>query len=164
MLKRKEAASQPEDFVGATTFRPFVGDARFEDGQGDPAQVETLIVCSGRVTWDLMVERGKRENGHSFAIGRVERLYPNPIEEIRAEIAKYPNLKAIRWVQDEPRNMGPWPHYALNVWPELGVTVEPITRPASASPSVGTVKRHVEEQKTLLDAAFEAPGPRGTDY
>ena len=74
-----------------------------------------------------------------------------------AEIAKYPNLKAIRWVQDEPVNMGPWPHYQLNVWPGLDLTVEPVTRPESASPSVGTIKRHAEEQKSLLDTAFAAP-------
>jgi 2-oxoglutarate dehydrogenase E1 component len=159
MLKRKEAASQPADFVGDTTFRPFIGD-----DAADADKVETLLMCSGRVTWDLMVERGKREDGEKFAIGRVERLYPSPVEEIRAEIAKYPNLKAVRWVQDEPRNMGPWPHYALNVWPELDVTVEPVTRTASASPSVGTVKRHVEEQKALLDVAFQAPNGRGADY
>ena len=112
-----------------------------------------------------MVERGKREHGDSVAIGRIERLYPNPVDEIRAEIAKYPNLKVVRWVQDEPANMGPWPHYQLNVWPTLDVTVEPVTRPASASPSVGTIKRHAEEQKSLLDAAFEAPSAApGRDY
>ena len=159
MLKRKEAASQPDDFIGSTTFRPFIAD-----DAADPEKVETLILCSGRVTWDLKVDRAKRENGDTFAIGRIERLYPVPLAEIEAEVAKYPNLKAVRWVQDEPRNMGPWPHYQLNVWPELDVTVEPVTRPASASPSVGTVKRHVEEQKTLLDAAFEAPRSRGNDY
>jgi 2-oxoglutarate dehydrogenase E1 component len=67
-----------------------------------------------------------------------------------------PHLKSVRWVQDEPRNMGPWPHYALNAWPALGHRVEPVTRPASSSPSVGTVKRHMEEQKALIDRAFEA--------
>jgi len=160
MLKRKEAASQPDDFTGDTTFRPFIGDET-----ADPAKVETLLLCSGRVTWDLMVERAKRENGESFAIGRVESLYPRPVDEIVAEIAKYPNLKAIRWVQDEPVNMGPWPHYQLNVWPSLDLTVEPVTRPESASPSVGTIKRHAEEQKSLLDAAFAAPsGPPARDY
>ena len=123
MLKRKEAASQPGDFTNGT-FRPFIGDA-----QADPDTVDTLLLCSGRVTWDLMVERAKREDAERFAIARVEQLYPRPVEEINAEIAKYPNLKAVRWVQDEPRNMGPWPHYALNVWPELGDrTVEPVTR------------------------------------
>jgi multifunctional 2-oxoglutarate metabolism enzyme len=62
-------------------------------------------------------------------------------------------------VQDEPRNMGPWPHYQLNVGPELGgdLVVEPITRPGLSSPSVGTAKRHAEESKALLAAAF-APG------
>lgn len=160
MLKRKEAASQPADFVGDTTFRPFIGDET-----ADPAKVETLLLCSGRVTWDLMVERGKREHGDTVAIGRIEALYPNPVDEIRAEIAKYPNLKVVRWVQDEPRNMGPWPHYQLNVWPTLDVTVEPITRTASASPSVGTIKRHTEEQKALLDAAFQQPSAApGRDY
>ena len=111
-----------------------------------------------------MTERAKREDSAKFAIGRVERLYPSPVDEIEAEVAKYPNLKSIRWVQDEPRTLGPWPHVALNVGPQLGLDVEPVTRPSSAAPSVGTVKRHVEEQKSLLDAAFESPRGRGDDY
>ena len=114
MLKRKEAASQPGDFTQGE-FRPFIPDEH-----ADPDQVETLLLCSGRVTWDLMVERGKRDDGDRFAIARVEQLYPRPVDEIRAEIARYPHLKHVRWVQDEPLNMGPWPHYALNVWPALG--------------------------------------------
>ncbi|MDT0200976.1 multifunctional oxoglutarate decarboxylase/oxoglutarate dehydrogenase thiamine pyrophosphate-binding subunit/dihydrolipoyllysine-residue succinyltransferase subunit [Nocardioides sp. AE5] len=149
MLKRKEAASQPEDFTSGS-FRALIGD-----DEADASKVETLLLCSGRVTWDLMVERKKREDGEKFAIARVERLYPTPDEEIKAEVAKFPNLKRIRWVQDEPRNMGPWPHYALNVWNELGLTVEPITRKASSSPSVGVAKRHQEEQRNLIDAAFD---------
>jgi len=159
MLKRKEAASQPSDFTSGE-FRPLV-----TDDQVDPESVDTLLLCSGRVTWDLMVERGKRDNGDRVAIARVERLYPLPTEQIQDYIASLPNLKAVRWVQDEPRNMGPWPHYALNVVPELGRPVEPVTRTASSSPSVGTVKRHVEEQKTLLDRAFASPDEgAGTDY
>ena len=72
MLKRKEAASQPDDFVNGT-FRPFIGDAT-----ADSQKVDTLLLCSGRVTWDLMVERAKLENAERFAIGRVEQLYPRP--------------------------------------------------------------------------------------
>ncbi|NYG55420.1 multifunctional oxoglutarate decarboxylase/oxoglutarate dehydrogenase thiamine pyrophosphate-binding subunit/dihydrolipoyllysine-residue succinyltransferase subunit [Nocardioides perillae] len=159
MLKRKEAASQPEDFTSGT-FRPFIGD----EG-ADKEAVDTVLLCSGRVTWDLVVERSKREDGQRFAIGRVEQLYPRPVEDIAAELASYPNLKAVRWVQDEPVNMGPWPNYALNVWPQLDHEVEPVTRPASSSPSVGTMKRHVEEQKRLLDAAFAPVRPAaGDDY
>nr|WP_307816608.1 multifunctional oxoglutarate decarboxylase/oxoglutarate dehydrogenase thiamine pyrophosphate-binding subunit/dihydrolipoyllysine-residue succinyltransferase subunit [Nocardioides sp. DJM-14] len=150
MLKRKEAASQPSDFTHGD-FRPFIGDA-----EADPDSVDTLLLCSGRVTWDLMVERGKHDDAARFAIGRVEQLYPQPLDAIKAEIAKYPNLKAIRWVQDEPANMGPWPHYQLNVWPEVNgdIVVQRVTRPASSSPSVGTVKRHLEEQKGLMAEAF----------
>jgi len=148
MLKRKEAASQPEDFLHGT-FRPFVGDAS-ADGQ----KVDTLLLCSGRVTWDLMVERTKHEDAERFAIGRVEQLYPRPVDDIKHEIARYPNLKKVRWVQDEPLNMGPWPNYALNVWPQVDASVEAVARPESSSPSVGTAKRHTEEQKDLMARAF----------
>ncbi len=148
MLKRKEAASQPEDFTSGS-FRPFIGDA-----DADQSAVDTLLLCSGRITWDLMVDRAKRENPERFAIGRIERLYPRPVDDILAEIARYPNLKTVRWVQDEPANMGPWPHYQLNVWPHVDARVEPITREESSSPSVGTVKRHTAEQRDLLDRAF----------
>ncbi|MEC9050818.1 MAG: multifunctional oxoglutarate decarboxylase/oxoglutarate dehydrogenase thiamine pyrophosphate-binding subunit/dihydrolipoyllysine-residue succinyltransferase subunit, partial [Actinomycetota bacterium] len=148
MLKRKEAASTPEEFTSGS-FRPFIGDA-----DADPQKVDTLLLCSGRVTWDLMVDRAKRENPERFAIARIEQLYPRPLDDIKSEIARYPHLKEVRWVQDEPRNNGPWPHYALNAWSEVDATVVPVTRPESSSPSVGTVKRHQAEQKDLLDQAF----------
>ncbi len=60
-------------------------------------------------------------------------------------------------MQDEPANMGPWPHYQLNVWPYVGHEVQRVSRPASASPSVGTLKRHSEEQAALLGEAFAPP-------
>jgi 2-oxoglutarate dehydrogenase E1 component len=148
MLKRKEAASQPDDFT-SDEFRPLI-----TDDEVDHEAVDTLLLCSGRVTWDLMVARKKRDDAARFAIARVEQLYPQPDAEIDECIKSLPNLKAIRWVQDEPRNMGPWPYYALNVWPRLELPVEAVTRPASSSPSVGTLKRHMEEQKALVDEAF----------
>ena len=148
MLKRKDAASHPDDFTSGT-FRPFIADAG-----ADADRVDTLLLCSGRVTWDLMVERAKREDGERFAIARIEQLYPRPEAEIREEIARFPKLKAVRWVQDEPANMGPWPHYQLNVWPHVDAQVELVSRPESSSPAVGTVKRHTEEQKDLVARAF----------
>jgi 2-oxoglutarate dehydrogenase E1 component len=127
--------------------------------------VDTLLLCSGRITWDLMVERAKREDAGRFAIARVEQLYPRPIEELAAEAARYPGLRHVRWIQDEPENMGPWPHYALNTWRELGWDAEGVTRQASSSPSVGTVKRHTEEQRDLIVRAFAPlPGRGREDY
>ncbi|HET7355409.1 MAG TPA: multifunctional oxoglutarate decarboxylase/oxoglutarate dehydrogenase thiamine pyrophosphate-binding subunit/dihydrolipoyllysine-residue succinyltransferase subunit [Nocardioidaceae bacterium] len=150
MLRRKEAASQPHDFTEGT-FRPVIGDHEV-----DPHSVRRLLLCSGRITWDLTAERKKREGDQpTTAIARLEQLYPRPVEELKAELAKYPNLQEIRWVQDEPANMGPWPHLALNLTPELGgIPFYRVSRPESASPSVGQHSRHVEEQKALLQQAF----------
>jgi 2-oxoglutarate dehydrogenase E1 component len=151
MLKRKEAASQPADFTSGT-FRPVIGDADV-----DPDKVKRVLLCSGRITWDLFVERKKREGDEpTTAIVRVEQLYPRPVEELKSELGRYPNLEEVRWVQDEPANMGPWPHYALNFTPELdGTPFRRVSRPESSSPSVGQLSRHVEEQKAITAAAFE---------
>lgn len=146
MLKRKEAASHPADFTSGD-FRPVIGDAAAE-----PGKVSTVLLVSGRLTWDLMVERKKSERD-DVAILRVEQLYPWPIEEIKAELAKYPDAR-VKWVQDEPFNQGPWPSYHLNVVPELGRAVEPVTRAASSTTAVGTIKRHAAEQADLIERAF----------
>jgi 2-oxoglutarate dehydrogenase E1 component len=158
MLRRKEAASKPDDFT-AGTFRPLVGDA-----VADPSMVEVLLLCSGRITWDLMVERAKQQgDSPTTAIARVEQLYPRPEAELRQEIDRYPNLREVRWVQDEPANMGPAPHFRLNLFPNLEHEVHVISRPASSSPSVGVHSRHVEEQKGLMTAAFAEPQGKATE-
>jgi 2-oxoglutarate dehydrogenase E1 component len=150
MLKRKEAASHPADFTEGT-FRPVVGDAVV-----DASAVRKLLLCSGRITWDLMVERKKREGDEpTTAIARLEQLYPRPVEELKAELARYPHLEEVRWVQDEPANMGPWPHLALNLRPELDVPFHRVSRDESSSPAVGQASRHAEEQKALMAQAFD---------
>ncbi|WP_436698499.1 multifunctional oxoglutarate decarboxylase/oxoglutarate dehydrogenase thiamine pyrophosphate-binding subunit/dihydrolipoyllysine-residue succinyltransferase subunit [Nocardioides sp. BYT-33-1] len=146
MLKRKEAASVPADFTSGE-FRPVIGDAT-----ADPARVKTVLLVSGRLTWDLVVERRKAERD-DVAILRVEQLYPWPTEQVRAELDKYPNA-TVKWVQDEPYNQGPWPSFYLNVVPHLGRAIEPVTRPASSTTAVGTAKRHLEEAKVLIGQAF----------
>ncbi|MGY2875727.1 multifunctional 2-oxoglutarate metabolism enzyme [Marmoricola sp. URHA0025 HA25] len=149
MLKRKEAASQPEAFTQGS-FAPVIGDSVV-----DPDKVTTVLLCSGRITWDLMVERGKRQGDEpTTAIVRIEQLYPRPVEELKGELGRFPNLRSVRWIQDEPQNMGPAPHFRLNLFPELEQEVALISRPESSSPAVGQHSRHVEEQKALLDQAF----------
>ena len=150
MMRRKEAASQPVDFTEGT-FRPIIGDAEV-----NADAVEKVLLCTGRITWDLVNERREREGDElKTAIIRVEQLYPRPVAELKSELAKYPNLKEIRWVQDEPANMGAWPHMALNLTQELdGLPFYRVSRPESASPSVGQHSRHSEEQKTILQRAF----------
>jgi 2-oxoglutarate dehydrogenase E1 component len=148
MLRRKDAMSQPEDFTNGT-FRPVIGDDTV-----DPEKVERVLLCSGRITWDLMAERKKRQDERT-AILRVEQLYPRPVEQLKAELGRFSNLQEVRWVQDEPANMGPWPHMALHLSPDLdGTPFYRVSRPESSSPSVGQQSRHVDEQKALLQQAF----------
>ena len=149
MLRRKEAASQPSDFTEGT-FRPLIGDETV-----DPEKVDTLLLCSGRITWDLMVERAKQQgDAPTTAIARFEQLYPIPENALREEIGRYPSLRDVRWAQDEPANMGPAPHLRLNLFPNLDREVQVISRPPSSSPSVGQHTRHVEELKGIMSEAF----------
>jgi 2-oxoglutarate dehydrogenase E1 component len=104
---------------------------------------------------DLVVERKKVEGeSPTSAIVRVEQLYPRPVEEIKAELARFPNLKEVRWVQDEPANMGPWPHMKLHLSDELPQPLTRISRPESTSPAVGQASRHKQELENLLREAF----------
>ena len=150
MLRSKAAASQPEDFTSGT-FLPVIGDDKV-----DPSKVERVLVCTGRITWDLMAEREKREAGESrTAIVRLEQLYPRPVAELNAEVARFSNAKEVRWVQDEPANQGAWPHIALHFSGEFdGLPLLRVSRPESSAPSVGSHSRHVEENKMLMQQAF----------
>jgi len=150
MLRNKAAVSVPDDFT-AGTFQRVIPD----DGP-DEAAVTTLLLCSGKVAWELRAERTKRQpDGVTTAVATVEQLYPRPVDEIKAEMNRYPNLREVRWVQDEPANMGSWPHMALNLAPELGdLPFTRVSRPEGAAPSVGQASRHTEQQKALLEEAF----------
>ncbi len=154
MLRNKAAVSRPADFTDGR-FRPVLADETV-----DPRRVGRLLLCSGKIAWDLRAERHKRQGDQpATAIAAVEQLYPRPVEELRELLAAYPDLHDIRWVQDEPANMGPWPHFALHLPDELadvldGRRISRISRPESSSPAVGQVARHGEEQRSLLDQAF----------
>jgi 2-oxoglutarate decarboxylase len=150
MLRRKDATSQPDDFTSGT-FQPVIGS-----DLADPDAVTQLLLCTGRIGWDLIEKRNRiGDAGSHTAIARLEQLYPRPVDEVKAEMAKYPNLERIRWVQDEPANMGAWPHMVLNLAPELGgIAFERVSRTESAAPSVGQVKVHQDELRGILDAAF----------
>jgi 2-oxoglutarate dehydrogenase E1 component len=151
MLRNKQAVSAPDDFTGTTMFRPVLPDPE----QIDPAKVDRALLGTGKIVWDLLMQRSQRSDERT-AILPVEQLYPLPAEYILAELAKYPQLREVRWVQEEPENMGAWPFMALRLASHLptGVTLTKVTRPASTSPAVGAYNVHTEQQKQLHDAAF----------
>jgi len=150
MLRNKAAVSQPDDFTSGA-FRPVIGD-----DDVDATQVERVIVCSGKVYWELVAERAKREEGQSrTAIVRLEQVYPRPVEQLREEVARFTNATEVRWVQEEPANQGPWPHVAMHFTGQLGsLPLLRVSRPESSTTAVGSHSRHVEEQQTLMAQAF----------
>ncbi|PZR52074.1 multifunctional oxoglutarate decarboxylase/oxoglutarate dehydrogenase thiamine pyrophosphate-binding subunit/dihydrolipoyllysine-residue succinyltransferase subunit [Xylanimonas oleitrophica] len=148
LLRLKAAASAVEDFTSGT-FRPVIADPA--QGQVDPAGVDRVILCTGRVYYDLLAERTKRGDT-TTALVRLEQLYPLPLEEIRAELAKY-RTDDVVWVQDEPENQGAWSYLHLAL-PEDLPRVRVVSRPASAATAAGTAKLHQAQQKTLIEQAF----------
>ncbi|WP_415803525.1 multifunctional oxoglutarate decarboxylase/oxoglutarate dehydrogenase thiamine pyrophosphate-binding subunit/dihydrolipoyllysine-residue succinyltransferase subunit, partial [Isoptericola cucumis] len=146
LLRLKAAASSVDDFTTGT-FEPVLPDAEVE-----VAAVDRVLLCTGRVYYDLLAERRKRQDERT-AILRLEQLYPFPEEQVRAELAKYAGADVV-WVQDEPENQGAWSflHLAL---PEDLPRVRVVARPASASTAAGTAKRHKEQQEVLVAQAFD---------
>jgi 2-oxoglutarate dehydrogenase E1 component len=138
--------SDLDDFTTGT-FRPVIGDTV------DPAGVRRVLLCSGKIYYDLVAERDHNERS-DIAIVRVEQLYPLPAAEIRAEIDRYPNAQLV-WVQEEPANQGPWPFMALNLPEHLeGRGLLRASRRAAASPAVGSVSVHEAQQREVVATAF----------
>ena len=147
LLRLKAAASSVEDFTTGG-FQEVIGDVSITNA----AAVDKVLLCSGRVYYDLLAARTKADD-QKTAIIRVEQLYPAPVEQIAAELAKYPNAD-VSWVQDEPANQGPWPYLGLYVMPQLQQKINLVSRPASAATSAGTAKRHEAENAVLMQQAF----------
>jgi len=145
LLRLKAAASGVEDFTSGT-FRPVIGDAT-----ADPTKVTRVLLCTGRVYYDLLAERAARKD-ETVAIVRLEQLYPFPEDEIRAELGRYATADVV-WVQDEPENQGAWSYVHINLPDDLP-EVRVVSRPASASTAAGTAKKHKAEAATLLEQAF----------
>src|SRR4051794_11706774 len=149
MLRLKGAASPVEDFTSAS-FRPVIGETE----QLDPAEVDRVLLCSGKVYYELFAEREKRAERRT-AIVRLEQLYPLDHAGVVRAVGAFPNAQLV-WVQDEPANQGPWPFIALNLPEHLdGRPLLRISRPASASPAAGSSKKHGSEESTLVVQAFD---------
>ncbi|TRW43843.1 multifunctional oxoglutarate decarboxylase/oxoglutarate dehydrogenase thiamine pyrophosphate-binding subunit/dihydrolipoyllysine-residue succinyltransferase subunit [Georgenia yuyongxinii] len=151
LLRLKAAASSVEDFTTGT-FRPVVGEVEPRVREAAD-KVQRVLLCSGRVYYDLAAHRLKTEDP-TTAIVRLEQLYPLELGQIAAELAAFPNAEVV-WVQDEPENQGPWTFVSDHLGEALGGrSLRVVSRPAAASPSTGSHKRHVEENTDLMERAF----------
>jgi len=147
LLRAKFASSQLEDFTTGS-FRAILRDTTVA-----PDGVKKVLLCSGKVYYDLVAEREKT-GATDTAIVRLERFYPLPFRSLPGVINAYPANAEVRWVQEEPANQGAWSFMALNLPAIMGRPIEGISRPSSSSPAVGSHHRHEEEQRAVVAAAF----------
>jgi 2-oxoglutarate dehydrogenase E1 component len=154
LLRHPRAASGLSD-LATGSFRPVLDDgpagATVED------EVTRLVLSTGKVHVDLTAHpefAGTRR----LATARVEELYPFPAEEIGRVLRRYPGLREVVWLQEEPRNMGAWNYVAPLLKELVPADIELIYagRPESASPAEGSLRRHNIEQTRALDAALAA--------
>jgi len=150
LLRNKEAASSLTDLARGE-FQTVIADGSAADAK----KVKRIVLCSGKVYYDLAATRKDREID-DMVILRLEQLYPFPHKTLAGEFKKYPNATEIMWVQDEPQNQGAWfyvQHHLLENMSD-GQKLGYAGRAASASPAVGYYAMHNEQQKALLDQAF----------
>jgi 2-oxoglutarate dehydrogenase E1 component len=147
MLRLKAATSAVSEFT-AGSFRPLIADWMV-----DPAGVRRLLLCTGKVYYDLVARR-EQVGASDVAIARVERLYPLPVSELAAELARYPGLESVTWVQEEPANQGAWPTMALKLQLHLGRPVSAVTLPASSAPATGSAAQHAATHTELVATAI----------
>jgi 2-oxoglutarate dehydrogenase E1 component len=127
-----------------------------DDAAADPARVTRLILCSGKVYYDLAAHRAALD-ARGVALVRVEQFYPYPADQIAAVFERYGAAGEILWVQEEPRNMGAWDFLDERLLGQLrpGRSLRYVGRPSNPSPAAGSYKRHLAEQRALVEEAFE---------
>jgi 2-oxoglutarate dehydrogenase E1 component len=126
-----------------------------EQDEQDIKAVKRVVLCCGKVYFDLLAERRKREQ-HDVALVRVEQLYPFPYEELAAELSKYAHAKEIVWCQEEPKNQGPWftTRHRLLRCMEQGQQLAYAGREPFAAPASGFLGLHKQQQAALIDQAL----------
>ncbi len=155
LLRLPQATSSIADLAENTRFQPVLAEPGVKD-----KQVRRLVLCTGKIYYDL-VGHPDRPRHDGLAVGRVELLYPFPEAQILELMGRYPNLKEVVWVQEEPRNMGARAHMfprLMQIMPdEMGFGY--IGRPERASPGEGYPAAHISEQSRIVTTAIDPDVP-----
>jgi len=149
LLRHKLAVSSVAD-LSQGTFQPVLA----EHAPLDAAAVRRVLLCSGKIYYDLLTGREQRDMS-DVAIVRVEQLYPFPADEIAAALAPFANARQVFWVQEEAWNMGAWHFISQRLLPLVGDRpLRYIGRDEAASPASGSYKIHQAEQAEIVDRAL----------
>jgi 2-oxoglutarate decarboxylase len=155
LLRLAQATSSVADMAENTRFQPVLAEAGVQDDE-----VTRLVLCTGKIYYDL-VGHPERASHVGLAVARVELLYPFPEGQILELMARYPKLREVLWVQEEPRNMGARAHMfprLMQIMPE-GMHFGYIGRPERASPGEGYPAAHVDEQNRIVTTAIDLRQP-----
>jgi 2-oxoglutarate dehydrogenase E1 component len=155
LLRHKLCVSRLENMGPGTSFhRVMYDDVKLCEDQ----DVKRVVLCSGKVYYDLFEEREKRGQSDVFFL-RLEQLYPFPHKALGQELARFPQAEVV-WCQEEPKNMGPWSFVHAEIEDVLlqldgkAKRARYVGRPAAASPATGLLRRHNREQALLVDEAL----------
>jgi 2-oxoglutarate dehydrogenase E1 component len=150
-LLRLPAATSTMDELAEGGFAPVIDDAKISD----KAAVKRIVVCSGKVYYDLEASREEANDGR-VALVRLEQFYPFPAARLSEILASYENANQIFWTQEEPQNMGGWTFVEPRFRGLVGTDIELryVGRVSSASPATGSYTIHELEQKKLVDEAM----------
>jgi 2-oxoglutarate decarboxylase len=154
LLRLPAAASRPSELASGA-FRSVIDDPRLADNAKAAARVRRLLLCSGKVYYDLVGSEAFEET-KDLAVVRVERLYPFPAEELQTIIDRYPKIESFAWFQEEPRNMGarkfvlPRIRHLVPYQIPLG----DISRPERSRPAEGYPTAHATEQARIVREAL----------
>jgi 2-oxoglutarate decarboxylase len=155
LLRLPQAASSVEEMAEGTRFQPVLAEPGVDD-----QQVTRLVLCTGKIYYDL-VGHPERVSHTGLAVARVELLYPFPEGQLLALMDRYPNLREVLWVQEEPRNMGAraymFPRLMQIMPPEMHFGY--IGRPERASPGEGYPAAHATEQNRIVTTAIDLRQP-----
>jgi 2-oxoglutarate dehydrogenase E1 component len=161
LLRHSACKSPLSDFASGSRFRRVIEDTG-EALVSDPASVRRIVLCSGKVYYDIAKERAQR-GVDDVAITRIEQISPFPYDKVAQEAARFPNAEIV-WCQEESKNMGAWSYVQPRIVTALRGTSKGnarttvgaryVGRGPSASPATGSAKVHQEEQSQLVDGAL----------
>ncbi len=160
LLRHPKAVSMISD-LSDQHFHEVLDDASHSD-PASASGVKRIMVCSGKIYYELLEEREKRNASH-IAIVRLEQLYPWPEQQLASVIEKYGHSKELFFIQEEPRNMGAWTYFS-GMWSGTlanfgarfpGLSLTYVGREICASPAVGSKKLHDKEQQEIILKAFQ---------
>ena len=160
LLRNKRCTSNIEDFTKKNTFHRALNDHADYRKYGliklnEDKKIKKVIMCSGKIYFDLLEAREKMKNKEVFII-RIEQLYPFPVKTLAKELKRFKHSK-FYWCQEEPQNMGAWNtarnyiEWSLDYIKATNKEVKYIGRKPAASPASGYLKKHLAQQKEIIE-------------